>query len=57
MKSLALATRQLSILLVDEGPHIAICSSPGFRKAIVPFEVTKDSSGDLRITLQAGQST
>ncbi len=32
--------------------YIAICSPAGFRTAIVPFEVIKDGSGELRIALK-----
>jgi hypothetical protein len=42
---------QFSAQLRD-GQYIAICSSAGFRTAVVPFEVTKEGSGDLRIALQ-----
>jgi hypothetical protein len=42
---------QFSAQLRD-GQYVAICSSAGFRTAIVPFEVAKDGSGDLRIGLQ-----
>jgi hypothetical protein len=37
-----------------EGLYIAFAFSPGFRTAIVPFEVTKVVSGDLRIILDVG---
>ena len=40
-----------------EGPYIAFFSMPGFRIAIVPFEVTREGQGDLRVTLQLGSTT
>lgn len=42
---------QFSAQLRD-GRYVAICSSAGFRTAIVPFEVTKDGFGELRVALQ-----
>jgi hypothetical protein len=41
---------------LGEGSYIAFVFSQGFRTAIVPFEVTKDGSGDLRITMQIGHT-
>lgn len=38
-----------------EGLYIAFAFSPGFRTAIVPFEVTNAGLGDLRITLTLWQ--
>jgi hypothetical protein len=38
-----------------EGLYIAFAFSPGFRTAIVPFEITRDGSGDLHIRLELGQ--
>jgi 5-hydroxyisourate hydrolase-like protein (transthyretin family) len=40
-----------------DGPYIAVFSTPGFRTAIVAFEVTKEGQGDLRVTLQLGSTT
>jgi hypothetical protein len=37
-----------------EGLYIAFAFSPGFRTAIVPFEVTKRGSGVLHILLELG---
>ena len=37
---------------LNNGSYIAICSSPGFRTAISPFEVARNGTGDLRIILQ-----
>jgi hypothetical protein len=42
---------QFSAQLRD-GQYVAICSLTEFRTAIVPFEVAKDGSGELRIALQ-----
>lgn len=39
---------------LDEGLYIAFFSVQGFRTAIVPFELTKDGSGDLRVSLTIG---
>ncbi len=39
-----------------DGLYIGFFYSPGFRTMIVPFEVTKDGSGDLRIIMQVGQT-
>jgi hypothetical protein len=37
------------------GSYIAFIFEPGFRTAIVPFEVTKAGTGNLQVTLQIGQ--
>jgi 5-hydroxyisourate hydrolase-like protein (transthyretin family) len=50
------ADGRFSIRLAD-GPYIAFFSTPGFRVAIVPFEVTREGQGDLRVTLQIGATT
>jgi hypothetical protein len=42
---------------LPDGQYIAICSPEGFRTAIVPFEVAKEGSGDLRITLQIASAS
>jgi len=42
---------------LNDGSYIAICSSPGFRTVISPFEVAKNGTGDLRIILQIGAVT
>lgn len=47
---------QFSAQLRD-GRYVAICSSAGFRTAIVPFEVTKDGSGELRVALQIASAS
>jgi WD40 repeat protein len=39
------------------GRYIAICSTPGFRTAIAPFEVAQDGTAELRIVLQIGAVT
>jgi 5-hydroxyisourate hydrolase-like protein (transthyretin family) len=50
------ADGRFSIRLAD-GPYIAFFSTPGFRVAIVPFEVTREGQGDLHVTLQIGATT
>jgi hypothetical protein len=42
---------------LTDGLYIGFFYSQGFRTGIVPFEITKDGAGDLRITLQIGQTT
>lgn len=42
---------------LPEGVYIAFFFSPGFKNAIVPFEVTKEAAGDLRVTLLVGSTT
>lgn len=42
---------------LPDGFYMAICSLPGFRTAIVPFEVRQDGSGELRVTLQIAEAT
>jgi hypothetical protein len=39
-----------------DGLYIGFFYSPGFRTAVVPFEVTKDGSGNLRIVMQIGHT-
>jgi hypothetical protein len=56
LQSMSDANGQFSRQLND-GSYIAICSLPGFRTAIVPFEVTKNGTEDLRIVLQIGASS
>ena len=40
---------------LDEGLYIAFISAAGFVTAIVPFEVAKSGSGELRIPLTIGK--
>jgi hypothetical protein len=42
---------------LPEGAYIALFSVRGFRIAFVPFEVAKQGSGQLRVTLQLGSTT
>jgi hypothetical protein len=42
---------------LPEGVYIAFFFSPGCKNAIVPFEVTKEAAGDLRVTLLVGSTT
>ncbi len=42
-------------LQLAEGTYIAFFSSPGFRTAIVPFEVTEQGTKELRVILQVGE--
>jgi hypothetical protein len=44
---------QFSAELAD-GRYVGVFSSPGFRIAVVPFEVTKAGSADLKVMLQIG---
>jgi len=39
-----------------DGLYIGFFYSPGFRTAVLPFKVTKDGSGDLRIIMQIGHT-
>jgi len=39
---------------LPKGRYVAVFSSAGFRSAMVPFEVTTEGSGKLRVTLQMG---
>lgn len=41
---------------IPDGAYIAFFSAQGFKTQIVPFELTKDGSEDLRITLQLGDT-
>jgi 5-hydroxyisourate hydrolase-like protein (transthyretin family) len=40
-----------------DGAYVARFSVPGFQIAFVPFEVTKQGSEELRVTLQIGRAT
>ncbi len=40
-----------------EGGYVARFSMPGFQIALLPFEVTKQGSGELRVILQLGRAT
>jgi len=40
-----------------EGAYVARFSIQGFQIALVPFEVTKQGSGELRVILQLGRAT
>ena len=42
---------------LPEAVYIAFFFSPGCKNAIVPFEVTKEAAGDLRVTLLVGSTT
>ena len=41
---------------IPDGFYVAFIQSQGFRTVIVPFEVRKDGSGDLRIVMQVGHT-
>lgn len=41
---------------LSDGGYIALFSMPGFRTQSVSFEVTKQGSDDLRVTLQLGEA-
>jgi len=40
-----------------DGAYVARFSIPGFQLAFVPFEVTKQGSGELRVTLEIARAT
>ena len=42
---------------LHDGAYIAIVSMPGFQTAYVPFSITKQGSGELRVILKIAQST
>jgi len=42
---------------LHDGAYIAIFSMPGFQISYVPFAVTKEGSGDVRVVLKLAQST
>jgi len=42
---------------LHDGAYVAIFSMPGFQIAYVPFVVTKQGSGDLKVTLTTAQSS
>jgi 5-hydroxyisourate hydrolase-like protein (transthyretin family) len=42
---------------LSDGSYIALFSAPGFQIQVVPFEITEQGSGDLRVTLELGRST
>jgi hypothetical protein len=42
---------------LEDGRYVAIVSAPGFRIAIVPFEVTSGAVGSLQVMLDVGAAT